>query len=69
LLQVHLAEGERSVPGSLFIERIERELEELRAQGLGLPQSAQAYIAEWLRNGFLERRFPAGAAECVFRPR
>jgi len=60
---VHLAEGERSVPGSLFIERIERELEELRGQGLGLPQSAQAYIAEWLRNGFLERRFPVGAAE------
>ncbi len=63
LLQVHLAEGERSVPGSLFHERIERELEELRAQGVVLPQSSQAYIAEWLRNGFLERRFPAGAAE------
>jgi len=63
LLQVHLSEGERSVPGSLFHERIERELEELRGQGLDLAQSAQAYIAEWLRSGFLERRFPAGAAE------
>jgi len=40
-----------------------RDLDELRASGEEVPQSAQAYIADWLAAGFLERRFPAGAAE------
>jgi len=38
-------------------------LEELRALGDDLPQTAQAYVANWLSNGYLERRFPPGAAE------
>ncbi|WP_423709973.1 DUF3375 family protein [Undibacterium sp. WLX3042] len=33
LLQSHLYEGERSLPASIFHERIARDLEELRAQG------------------------------------
>jgi len=63
LLQSHLYENERSLPASILHERIGRDLETLRAQGEELPQTAQAYIANWLTEGYLERRFPAGAAE------
>lgn len=57
LLQSHLYESERSLPASIFHERIARDLEELRAQGEDFPQTAQAYVASWLSDGFLERRF------------
>lgn len=63
LLQTHLYEAERSLPASIFHERIERDLEELRAQGEDLPQPAQAYIANWLSNGYIERRFPVEVTE------
>jgi hypothetical protein len=63
LLQSHLYESERSLPASIFHERIARDLEELRAQGEDFPQTAQAYVASWLADGYLERRFPAGASE------
>jgi len=63
LLQSHLYESERSLPASILHERIGRDLEALRAQGEELPQSAQAYIANWLAEGYLERRFPVGASE------
>lgn len=63
LLQTHLLEGERTLPASIFRDRIERDLEDLRAQGTDLPQTAQAYVAQWLAAGYLERRFPAGATE------
>ena len=63
LLQTYLYENERSLPASIFHERIGRALEELRACGEDFPQTAQAYAANWLTAGYLERRFPAGAAE------
>lgn len=63
LLQTHLYEHERTLPASIFHERIARDLEELRASGEDLPQTAQTYVAGWLADGYLERRFPAGAAE------
>ena len=63
LLQAHLYEGERSLPASIFHERMARALEDLRAQGEDLPQTAQAYVASWLADGYLERRFPPGATE------
>jgi len=63
LLQSHLYDGERNLPASIFHERIGRELEALRAQGENLPQTAQGYIAGWLADGYIERRFPAGATE------
>ncbi|WP_320151617.1 DUF3375 domain-containing protein [uncultured Tolumonas sp.] len=63
LLQSHLYENERSLPASIFHERIARDLEELRAHGEDFPQSAQSYIANWLTDGYLERRFPPGATE------
>jgi hypothetical protein len=63
LLQMHLLEGQRSLQASVFHERIGRDLEELRSIGYDLPRTAQAYVADWLTAGYLERRFPAGAIE------
>ncbi|MCY4472426.1 MAG: DUF3375 domain-containing protein [Kistimonas sp.] len=63
LLQSHLYEKERSLPASILFERLTRDLEELRAQGDDFPQTAQAYVASWLSDGYLERRFPPGATE------
>ena len=63
LLQSHLYEKERSQPASILFERLTRDLEELRAQGDDFPQTAQAYVGNWLRDGYLERRFPLGATE------
>lgn len=63
LLQNNLVEGNRKVPASILFERLERDIEELRAQGESLPQTAQGYVADWLAERWLTRRFPAGAAE------
>jgi hypothetical protein len=62
LLQTLLYQNDRSLPASIFHERIERELEELRARGEKLA-TAQIYVAGWLADGYLERRFPPGASE------
>ncbi|MES2743095.1 MAG: DUF3375 domain-containing protein [Pseudomonadota bacterium] len=63
LLQTHLYDDERSLPASIFHERIERDLERLRNLGEDWPQTAQAYVAGWLGEAYLERRFPSGVAE------
>ena len=63
LFQSLLYEKERSLPASILFERLSRDLEELRAQGDDFPQMAQAYVASWLSDGYLERRFPPGATE------
>jgi len=63
LLQSHLYDNERSLPASIMHERIGRDLDELRSQGEDLPQTAQAYIAHWVSEGFLERRFPPEVTE------
>lgn len=63
LLQTHLLENEHRLPASILYERLGRDLEDLRALGDDLPQSAQAYVADWLAAGYLERSFPPGATE------
>ena len=63
LLQALLLDSERQLPASLLHERLARELEELRAHGHAVPRTAQAYVADWLGAGWLERRFPEGASE------
>jgi hypothetical protein len=63
LLQTHLYDTERSLPASILHERIERDLEQLRNRGEDWPQTAQLYVACWLAEGYLERRFPPGSKE------
>jgi hypothetical protein len=67
LLQSHFVDNERSIPASIFYERINHDLEVLRASGdEDTPKTAQAYIADWLAQGFLERHYPAHASEEVY---
>jgi len=63
LLQNNLMEGDRKVPASILYERLGRDIELLREQGESLPQTAQGYVADWLMQQWLTRRFPPGAAE------
>jgi hypothetical protein len=63
LLQTLLLDNDKVLSSSVLKERLTREIEQLRANGEELPQSAQAYIADWLAQGWLTRRFPAGASE------
>jgi len=63
LLQAHFFDGEQSLPASILHDRLGRDIEDLRARGEALPQTAQGYIADWLAAGFLERRFRSGATE------
>jgi hypothetical protein len=63
LLQILLLQSEPVLPASVFIERLTEELDDLRTRGEDLPQSAQAYAADWLSEGYLIRRFPPGSTE------
>ena len=63
LLQSLFVESKQTVPSSLLPERLTRDIEAPRAVGEELQQTPQAYVAEWLSQGWLTRRFPAGAAE------
>nr|WP_296749874.1 DUF3375 domain-containing protein [Thioalkalivibrio sp.] len=63
LLQVHLLDKERRLPSSILLERLRQDLEQLRAQGIDLPQTAEAYLGNWLRTGYLMRSFQPGASE------
>src|SRR6267143_7232050 len=63
LLQTLLLDNEKVLSSSVLKERLTREIEQLRASGEELPQTAQGYIADWLAQGWLTRRFPVGASE------
>lgn len=63
VLRAVLYEGDSVLPGSALTERVDRELEALRESGEDLPQTAQAYVADWLRQGWLVRRLPEAASE------
>ncbi|WP_423841730.1 DUF3375 domain-containing protein [Xanthomonas citri] len=65
LLQTVLMDGERRLPSAVLHARLQRQLDALRADELSreLPRTAQAYLAHWLAQGWLERRLPEGAAE------
>lgn len=63
LLQSLYQDNIKALPGSALIERLSRELEDLRVTGEEMPQTAQAYVADWLSEGWLTRRFPTGASE------
>lgn len=65
LLQGLLQDGERALPSSVLHERLQHQLDAINASDLPreLPRTAQAYVADWLAKGFLERRLPDGASE------
>lgn len=65
LLQGLLLDGERRLSASILHERLQHELDVLhRADPVrALPRTAQAYVADWLAQGWLERRLPEGAHE------
>ncbi|BFO54615.1 DUF3375 domain-containing protein [Acidovorax sacchari] len=63
MLQSLFVESGQTLPSSVLHERLTRDIEALRAVGEELPQTPQAYVAEWLSQGWLTRRFPAGAPE------
>jgi hypothetical protein len=62
-LHTLFTDGDKALAGSVFAERLTREIGQLRDAGYDLPLTAQAYISEWLSQGWLTRRFPAGATE------
>ncbi len=66
LLQSLLLDQDKTLSSSVFHERLSRELEMLRGQGYDLPQTAQGYVADWIAEGWLSRRFPGGASEEEF---
>lgn len=56
LLGEHLADETRRLDAEELYERLDEDLEELRAQGLELPLSAKGYCAQWRAAGYLQRR-------------
>lgn len=56
LLGVHLGGDERRIDADDLYERIDVDLERLRAQGITLPLTAKGYCDEWRSAGFLVRR-------------
>lgn len=66
LLQSLLLDQEKTLPSSVFHERLTREMDVLRDHGHDLPQTTQAYVADWIGEGWLTRRFPPGASEEEF---
>lgn len=65
VLESVFTEDEAVLTVSVATERVTRDLEALRAQGQVMEQTAQAYIADWLNQGWLTRRLPSGAHEEV----
>lgn len=63
LLQSLFMDADKALPSSVLLERLARDVDALRSTGEDLPQAPQAYVAEWLNQGWLTRRFPAGAHE------
>lgn len=66
LLKTHLFDKERRLSSSILNERINRDLEVLRAEGIDMPQSAPVYLSQWLADGLLERTYEPGASEEVY---
>lgn len=63
LLHALFTDDGKTLQSSVAYERLTRSLDALRAAGHRLPQPANAYLADWLTQGWLLRRFPPGASE------
>jgi hypothetical protein len=66
VLQALLMSDDKALPASALHERVNQELKLLKQAGEDMAQTAQAYIAGWLTEKWLERRLPAGATEEVY---
>jgi len=66
MLNELLATTDKALPASVMQERLTRELDQVRQLGEGFPNSAQAYLTEWLAYGWLTRRLPPGGSEEIF---
>lgn len=63
LLDNLLMGDDKALNASVMEERLNRDLQVLRAAGHELPNQATGYLNEWLNYGWLSRRLPAGASE------
>src|SRR5205823_2948295 len=61
-----LNSSERHLPASALHERLTRNLDLLRSIGVEMPQTAQAYVQDWLTQGWLRREYPDGATEELY---
>lgn len=59
LLAEHLMGETTRLDADDLYDRLDAELDSLRARGLSLPQTARAYVAEWRKAGYLVRRATA----------
>src|SRR5580698_11279326 len=66
LLQALLFDSDRTLPASVFYERLDHELDNLRDQNHDVPLSSRIYASHWLAEGYIERSFPVGALEEQF---
>lgn len=55
----------RMLPYAEFVALVAEDLDELRDAGFSLPQTAQQYVAVWIRDGFLVRRPTESREETV----
>lgn len=62
----HLSGEERRLPAPVLFEKVDSDLEELRGEGFDLPQTAQAYCAEWRNQQILIRRSAQDSREETF---
>ena len=66
LLQSLLFDSDRTLPASVFYERLGHELDNLRDQNQDFPLTSRVYASNWLAEGYIERSFPVGAPEEQF---
>lgn len=66
VLQSLFMNSDSVLESSVLLERLTRDLDQLRTTGEELTGTPQALVAEWVAEGWLTRRFPAGSTEEVF---
>lgn len=65
VLHEHLGGAQRVMAAHDFTEQLSEDLTELRSVGFALPRTAQDYLGEWVRQGFVVRRPGEGRDETV----
>jgi hypothetical protein len=63
VLQRLLLTEDKVLSASVLREKLQQELTGLKQAGEDMAQTAQAYLAHWLKEGWLTRRLPPGAQE------